>query len=76
MIPCFGGLFPDLRCLNMAFSAPRSWTVDEGREASLSSPPAREIMRAASGALRTAHMLGQASDTIPWMYSSVLDLSS
>ena len=76
MTPCFGPFFPDFRCLNIAFSAPSSWTVDDGRLASLSNPPAREIILAARGPPSMAHMLGQVASTIPWMYSSVRVLSS
>ena len=44
-----------------------SCTVEDGREASLSSPPARDTSLAASGPPSMAHMLGHDSSTIPWM---------
>ena len=50
--------------------------MDDGRDASLSSPPASEMSLAVSGPPTSAHMLGHSSLIIWEMYSSVLSLLS
>src|SRR3989339_1802857 len=57
-MPCFGGLLPFLRCLNMAFSAPRSCTVLDGIDASLLRLPACMINLAPTTGPAMADMLG------------------